>query len=149
MDVYPGRQLALGVIQNHDFNPGVAANGLFWTTAHTSEAGDVDPTAGTATYTATDLPIGDYNHVAVGIANGPHRPAKMSFTITWSPGADPKHVHAHDTTNGFGGDFTQGIATISWSATEDGFTFTSTPGETSKTEIAYVGTEQNGRFFKP
>jgi predicted AAA+ superfamily ATPase len=31
--------------------------------------------------------------------------------------------------------------------TGDGFTFTSTPGETSTTELAYVGTEQNGRIF--
>jgi hypothetical protein len=55
----------------------------------------------------------------------------------------------HDTANGFGGDFIQGISTASWSASGDGFTFTSTPGETSKVGIAYVGTEQNGRFFKP
>jgi hypothetical protein len=149
MDIYPGRQLVPGVIQNHDFNPGVAANGVFWTTAHTSEAGDVDPAAATATYTATNLAISDYTNVVVGGMDGPHHPAKVSFTITWSPGPAPRHIHAHDITNGFGGDFTQGIATASWSATEDGFTFTSTPNEIPKTEIAYVGTEQNGRFFKP
>ena len=149
MDIYPVRQLALGVIQNHDFNPGVAANGVFWTAAFTAQAGDVDPAAGTATYTATDLPIGDYDHVTVGIVNGPHHPAKVSFTVTWSPGPNPKHIQAHDAANGFGGDFTQGLATVSWSATEEGFTFRSTPGETSETVKAFVGTEQNGRFFKP
>ena len=85
--------------------------------------------------------------IAFGASNGPHVPAKVSFTITWSPGSDPKHLQAHDTTNGFGGDFTQGVATASWSASEEGFTFTSTPGETSKTVTAYAGTEQNGRFF--
>ena len=149
MDIYPGRQLAVGVVQNHDYNPGVARNGVFWTSALPSRAGDVDPGAGTATFAMTDLPIGDYDHVAVGAVNGPYVPAKVSFTLTWSPGTQPKQLQAHDTTNGFGGDFTQGIANISWSASQEGFTYTSTPGETAKTEIAYVGTERNGRFFRP
>jgi len=149
MDIYLGRQLALGVVQNHDFNPGVASNGLFWTTAHPFDAGGVQPAAGTATYSVTDLEIGDYTNVFVGAVGGPHRPAKVSFTVTWSPGAAPRQIHAHDVANGFGGDFTQGVATASWSATGEGFTFASTPGETSKTEIAYVGAERNGRYFKP
>ena len=147
MDIYPGRQLAPFANQNHDFNPGIAPNGVFWTIALPSGAGDVDPAAGTATFTMTDLPIGDYYHLVFGGSNGPHVPAKVTFNITWSPGSDSKHIHAHDTTNGFGGDFTPGIATASWSASEEGFTFTSTPGETPKTNVAYVGTEQNGRFF--
>jgi len=41
MDIYPGRQLAPGVGQTHDFNPGVASNGLFWTVAIPSGAGVV------------------------------------------------------------------------------------------------------------
>jgi hypothetical protein len=149
MDVYPGRQLAFGVVENHDFNPGVASNGVFWTIALPPGAGEVDTAAGTATYSRTDLPISDSYHAASGAANGPSTPAKVTFTIRWSPGPGPKHIHAHNTTDGFGGDFTQGIATASWSASEEGFTFTSTPGETPTTEVAYVGTEQNGRFFKP
>ena|SRR2546421_12737201 len=147
MDIYPGRQLAPFANQSHDFNPGVARNGVFWTIALPSRTIDVDPAAGTATYTQTDLPIGDYYHVAFGASNGPHVPARVSFTITWSPGSDPKHLHVHDTTNGFGGDFTQGVATASWSASEEGFSFASAPGETAGTTTAYVGTEQNGRFF--
>jgi hypothetical protein len=149
MDIYPVRQLALGVIQNHDFNPGVASNGVFWTAAFTAQAGDVDPAAGTATYTATDLPIGDYDHVVVGVVDGPHHPAKVSFTINWSPGPNPQHFHAHEAADGFGGDFTRVLATVAWSATEEGFTFTSNPAETSNSQIAFVGTEQNGRYFKP
>ena len=73
----------------------------------------------------------------------------MTFDITWSPGPNPKHIEAHDRTNGFGGHLILGTATGSWSASEEGFTFTSTPGETPTTDISYVGTEQNGRFFKP
>ena len=147
MDIYPGRQLAPGAPQTHDFNPGVASNGLFWTISIPSEAGVADPVAGTATYTQTDLAIGDYRQLGIGASNGPHVPAKVTFTITWSPGPNPKHLHVHDTTNGFGGDFIQGVSTASWSASGDTFTFRSTPGETSKTVIAYVGTEKNGRFF--
>lgn len=149
MDIHPGRQLATGVGQTHDFNPGVADNGLFWTIAIPSGAGVVDPVAGTATYTQTDLAIGDYRNIPIGAMNGPHVPVKVSFTITWSPGPNSKQLHAHDTINGFGGDFIQGVATASWSASGEGFTFRSTPGETSTTEVAYVGTEQNGRFFTP
>jgi len=147
MDIFPGRQLAPFSNQSHDFNPGVASNGVFWTIAVPVNAGHVDPAAGTANYMQTDLALNDSYHVLFGANNGPKTPAKVTFKITWSPGSNPKHLHAHDTANGFDGDFTQGIATASWSASEEGFTFASTPGETPKTVIAYVGTEQNGRFF--
>jgi len=149
MDIYLGRQLTFGVVQTHDYNPGIASNGVFWTTALPSQTGGVDPAAGTGSMAMADMPIGDYSNIPMGGVNGPHVPAKVSYNITWSPGANPKRLHAHDTTNGFGGDFTQGTATGSWSASEEGFTFTSTPGETPTTDISYVGTEQNGRYFKP
>ena len=147
MDIYPGRQLAPFANQNHDFNPGVARNGVFWTIAVPSRAGDVDPAAGTATYTQTDLAIGDYYHVAFGASNGPHVPAKVTFTITWSPGPSPKMLHPDDAKNTYRGEFVQGIATASWSMSEDGFSFTSDPPGTTETVQAEVGTERNGKFF--
>jgi hypothetical protein len=147
MDLYLGRQLAPGAVQTHDLNPGVAPSGLFWTMPASAGSVSADPVAGTASYTATDLDIGEYFNIPVGANNGPHVPAKVSFTITWSPGPSPKMLHPDDAKNTYRGEFVQGIATASWSMSEDGFSFASDAPATTKTVQAEVGTERNGKFF--
>ena len=149
MDLYPGRQVALGVMQTHDLNPGVAPSGLFWTTPTSDESVSVNPVVGTAAYEVIDLAIPDSIHVANGVANGPNIPARVTFRITWSPGTTPRPFSVSDAENDFGGDFVAGVATAQWSMTEEGFTFTSDPAAGTKSPVAVVGFERNGEFFSP
>ena len=131
--------------QIHDFNPGIAANGLFWTIRIPDESVDVDLDDATASLQVRNRDIEDYKTLANALADGPSVEATVSFSVWWR--GVKKRFHASDSTNRFRAHFIEDWAKIEWSACEKGFTFHSDQAHTSKTVFAEIGSERNGVFF--
>ena len=122
---------------------------MVWTVPIPDDAVSVQPGAGKARYTMTDMAMPDY----VNIPNAFFRfldpvsqPSVVSFDIRMSgPIAERQQVHVPADT--FKGSFVQNQATMSWSArTADGWSFRSHPGTTSA--FSMLGHERNGVFFE-
>jgi hypothetical protein len=90
-----------------------------------------------------DLAIGDYHDVVNALTGGsPVAAASVSFDVDWS-GVD-EHVKIRNESTDFAGEFIHNSATLVWSATQPGFSFTSDPAES---HFAEIGHERNGIFF--
>jgi hypothetical protein len=87
----------------------------------------------------------DFTKIPNSLAGGPSVPATVSFDVHWSGVRRLDNIH--DKTNGFAGQFIENMATIEWSATEEGFAFDSDPAETSTNVFSLIGHERNGVFF--
>jgi hypothetical protein len=70
-------------------------------------------------------------------------PAMVSFDIIWS-GVDERIKIRNDSPD-FGGEFIRNSASLIWSASESGFSFTSHPDDS---HFAEIGHERNGVFFR-
>lgn len=125
--------------QIHDFNPGVASNGLVWTVPLPSSSVTIDLDGGTASLNAT-VALGDYGTVLKAFTGGAATPASATFAVNWATG-----LRVRDKTNGFSGNFSESIASISWSATESGFSFVSDAA--THNNFSLLGQESNGAFF--
>jgi len=100
---------------------------------------------GTASLHIADQQMGDFIKVPSSLMHGPSVPATISYDVRWSgPG---KPVSINDAKNGFAGEFLENAATVSASATRQGFQFVSDPAATSKSVFAVLGRERNGIFF--
>jgi hypothetical protein len=122
----------------HDFTPGVAPSGLFWTAAIPPDSADIDLGKVTASFRVTDFPLLD-------IISTPSPPATVTFDMEWS--GKTADVSVKDFVNDFAGEYSQCSATIEWSAKVGDFRFVSDPAGKSATRFAEVGRERNGRFF--
>jgi hypothetical protein len=132
--------------QVHDFNPGIAPNGVFWTVAVPASSVDVDLDAGTARLQVTNLALKDYFTIGNALFGGGPTPvdATVSFDMHWSGVTSREKIR--DTENGFAGEFLHTGATIAWSGSEAGFSFASSAsGQT--VHFAEIGHERNGVFF--
>jgi hypothetical protein len=128
--------------QVHDFNPGIEENGLFWTKAIDRGSVQVNLGNGSASLHVADLDVEDYGNVVNALQDGQSVPASVSFDATWS-GVDER-VKIRNSDTGFAGDFIHNQATLTWSASESGFSFTSDP---LASDFAEIGHERNGVFF--
>lgn len=168
MDIYQGRFdfTPPHSTQIHDFNPGfgpevspVGGNGFgtrtFWTVAIPDSDLQLDLLAGKVELHVDNLALGDYGKIPVSL--GPNFqtafvPATMSFDIVWSPIPTRMVMVTHGTNgNRFAGSYIEDQATMTWSASEAGFSFTANPGSFATSipgdafaELAY---EVNGTFF--
>jgi hypothetical protein len=141
-----------GTNQIHDFNPGfgapvnAAGDRTFWTSAIPDRSVDVHPGKGTATMLVSGLEVEDYFNLANALVDGPSVEATVSFDVRW---AEPvtRTVTVSDPATDFDGRFLENQAEVSWSASEDGFTFVSDPASTSTKVFAEIGHEHNGTFF--
>jgi hypothetical protein len=137
----------VGDSQVHDFEPGIAPSGLFWTVPVPKSAVEASPGAGNARFHLQSFAVDDYHDFFNAISPSPtSQPAIVSFDVRWT-GARPK-TKLHDTTFGFEGDFIAGTATIAFTAQDVGsnVVYTSDPaGQT--TAGSGVGHERNGIFF--
>jgi hypothetical protein len=135
--------------QVHDFEPGIAPSGLFWTIPIEPGAIKVDPVTGEARLRAQAVKVDDYHDIltALGIVPGPEPiPSRVSFEVRWAGHGD--QVSLHDPTFGFAGHYVTGPATISFTASNDkGVVYTSDAMGQSNVGTPAVGTEQNGVFF--
>jgi hypothetical protein len=137
-------------VQVHDFNPGIAPSGLFWTIPIEPGAVKVDPATGEARLRVQALKIEDYHDIlnSIGIVPPtPPLPSRVTFDVRWAGHGDP--IDLNDPTFGFMGHYVTGPATISFTGSNDGSTVVYRSDPTGQTNVGLpaVGTEQNGVFF--
>lgn len=132
-------------MQIHDFNPGIAANGLFWTSE--IDPGDVaaHPGNGSAAMAVGGLASRDYHDLVNAITGGSFLPALISFRIEWT-GSSAKH-HFHDTASGFDADVVFNSAKAWWSGETSEALYVADDIATSASLFAEVGHERNGVYF--
>jgi len=137
----------VGAFENqiHDYNPGIAPNGVFWTIAVPDSVVDVNPGVGRAAFRASDLRMPDFHDFVSSIYPAESEPATVSFDIRWHDVQE--RTNRRNTTDDFAGEFVVTKATAEWSARQAGFEFVSDPAATSVSEHAIVGHERNGVFF--
>ena len=139
--------------QIHDLNPGfgepvnAAGDRTFWTVAVPAASILQDnPGAGRAELKVSNLAVEDYFTLGNSFRDGPSVPATVSFDVVWT-GPVTRRVNVRDAANDFVGNFAENQATVSFSATEEGFQFQSAPASTSTSVFAEFGHERNGTFF--
>jgi len=133
--------------QIHDFNPGIAENGVFWVLEIPDKSVSANPGAGKARMTVNNLEIEDYHDLFNALQDGPSVEAIVSFDVVWDHKIETKLRSNAAVDQRFTGLFTQTDAKVQWSASEQGFTFQSDPAETSHVVYAEVAQERNGTFF--
>lgn len=147
-------------MQTHDFNPGISANGVFWTIPLPPDAVSVDFEHATATMKLSNVALNDYFTIVnalvrqAGISGvGPFGPAAIPATasceLRWS--GVVRQVHLQETSGGFRGQFlldtSQVVSLTAAEAAAGGqpsFQFTASGRSTN--EFSLLGHEQNGRF---
>jgi hypothetical protein len=140
--------------QVHDWEPGIADSGLFWTTPISPGSIKADPSSGRARFRVEALKIGDYHDFFNAVGGGTPIPSRVSFDVLWAGGGTP--VDLRDETFAFEGRLVPGPARISFIAADDrsGVTYRSVAeGQYNPTleqggaGDPAVGTERNGRYF--
>jgi hypothetical protein len=99
--------------QSHDWEPGIAPSGLFWTISIAPSAIDVDPGRGRARLHATNVAVSDYHDgINAVIGGGPAPiPSQVSFDIRWPGNGDRQKIR--DDTFGFTGHYVTSATTVS------------------------------------
>ena len=120
----------------HDFNPGIAPNGLFWTTPVPGSSVEIDLGRTTASFQLKDFALLD---------TIPNVAATVSLSMEWH--GERAETEVKDLVNGFAGSYRECSATIQWSGEEAGFSFVSDPASSSMTRFAEIGRERNGIFM--
>ena len=134
--------------QHHDWEPGIAPSGLFWTVAISPSWVSFDAETGRARFRASNVALKDYGNFFNAIAKHPKnvKPGHVNFDVQWH-GADDRQ-QLRDEKFGFAGTFVSGGASITFSARTEGsaVVYRSEPGGT-KVLYAGSGMERNGVFF--
>ena len=138
--------------QQHDFNSGIAPNGLLWTVRLPDDRVEVDADDldDGASMIIKGLPASDYGTLANSLFTHaiPPEAAVVSLVLRWTgkTGATGATDAGANRFN-FQGIFTH--ATLSWSAIVPSlnFAFRSDPARTSHETFAELVNEQNGVFF--
>jgi hypothetical protein len=140
--------------QVHDWEPGIADSGLFWTIPISPGSIKADPASGRARFRVEALKLGDYHDFFSSVSGVTPVPSRASFDVVWSGGGTP--VDLRDETFTFEGHFVPGPARISFVASNDGsgVTYRSVAeGQYNPTLEQFgagdpaVGVERNGRYF--
>jgi hypothetical protein len=134
--------------QVHDFNLDVRPfpNGLFWTNFIPNSSVHVDGnhSEGGVRLEVNRLALFDYFSVNNALMDGNSIDATVSYNLRWANKGTPLTI---DDGRNFHFQGRSTKATISWSASEEGFRFESSPAHTTKTNIAVIGSERNGVFY--
>src|SRR5262249_10263676 len=131
--------------QVHDFNPGIAPSGLFWTIGIPNGSVEIELEEAEASMSLSDVELSDFFNIPNSLMRGKSIHADTSFSVRWH--GVKSRVHLHDVVNHFDARVIEDSATIEWSAEEEDFQFVSDPAETSTTVFAEIGSERNGVFF--
>jgi hypothetical protein len=143
--------------QLHDWEPGIAPSGLFWTIAIPTSAIEADLTSGQARFHAHNLRVHDFHDFlnAVFHSGAAPVPGRVSFDVRWHGGGHKRKVR--DKTFGFEGHYVTGPATISFTASyahaavryksHHAGQYNPTPEQGGAGHPA-VGHERNGNFFR-
>lgn len=143
--------------QRHDFEPGIARSGLFWTVAIPASAISFDTATGRARLHARNVRVKDYHDVLNAIGGGGPKPvpSHVSFDVRWH--GHGQHRKIRDKRFGFAGDYVTGKATVTFTASQDGGSviYRSDPGGQYNPTVKQggsgspaVGRERNGIFFR-
>jgi hypothetical protein len=141
--------------QSHDWEPGIAPSGLFWTIPVSFGAIQVDPGRGQARLRGVHVAAPDYHDFFSAISPNPVSiPSHVSFDVRWPGGGEKQRIR--DETFGFAGNYVTSPTSISFTASNDrsSVVYTSDPdGQYNPTVDQFgagspaVGLERNGRFF--
>jgi hypothetical protein len=142
--------------QHHDFEPGIAPSGLFWTIPITRSAIDVDPGSGRARLHGSNVPVTDYHDFFNAVFGGGPTPlpSHVSFDVRWAGHGHRQKLR--DTDFHFTGQYVASATTISFTASNDdgNVVYTSDPGgqynpttDEGGAGTPAVGHERNGVFF--
>jgi hypothetical protein len=133
--------------QIHDFTPGIAASGLFWTIPFSDDDAWVDLAAGKAEMHALSLPLTDSYTFGNSISDGPTTPATASFDVWWHSPTSTEQLHNEE--QGFAATLLDLVSGVSFSAETAGFAFVSDSADKSQSLFARIGYEANGVFLPP
>jgi hypothetical protein len=129
----------------HDFEPGIAPSGLFWTIPIPESA--ITRHGQSITYSLTNAPTPDF-FVFLG---GHSVPGTVSFSVTWTAASGVRHLtpgssDPTDPTN-FAAEFRDALPTATFSGSNaDGFSFSGSAGPEGNL-FSEFGHEQNGVFL--
>ena len=143
--------------QLHDFEPGIARSGLFWTIPIPTSSISYDTNTGRARFHAHNARVTDYHDFLNAVLGGGPKPlaSVVSFDVRW-------HGHGHhrrlrDKKFGFEGKYITGPTTVTFTAKQHGsnVVYRSVPtGQYNPTVKQMgagspaVGHERNGVFFR-
>ena len=155
--MYPPDAVGDPFSQVHDFEPGIAPSGLFWTIPIAPSAIDVDPGSGRARLHAKNVPVTDYHDFINAVFGGGPTPlpSHVSFDVRWPGNGDRRKIR--DGTFGFTGHYVTSATSINFTASNNGsdVIYTSDPeGQYNPTVdqggagSPAVGHERNGVFFR-
>lgn len=131
----------------HDFEPGIAPSGLFWTIPIPDSA--VVRRGNTLTFAMNNVATPDF-FVFLG---GNQVPGSVSFSVTWTATSAVRQLRPgssdpSDPTN-FAAEFRDAAPTATFSGSNaDGFSFTGSAGAEGNL-FSEFGHEQNGSFLNP
>ena len=136
-------------VQVHDWEPGIAPSGLFWTQAITASAITVDAHHSRARLRGRNRAVPDFGDFANAVSPNPTSVAShTSFDVRWLGGG--ARTRLRDADYRFRGDFVSGDVSISFTARHDGddVVYSSDP-HGQITVSGGVGRERNGVYFDP
>jgi hypothetical protein len=133
--------------QVHDFEPGIAPSGLFWTVSAPDSAVEALPARGRARLSSENMPLRDFHDIINAISPNPVSvPARATFDVTWRP-AGPLTRIRHKRF-GFSGRYIPSVATISFAVWDTGSGVVYTSNDEGQVTISGgVGQERNGVYF--
>lgn len=131
--------------QVHDFNPGNAAVGIFWTVPIPRESLSLYPEDGTLVMDLKDVALADYGTVANFFMGKPSLPSTLNLRIEWSGSNVKEDQILHSFTDNFEARLQSTTVTASAATPSTGFKFSNDPSKTT-TEYAAFGTERNGSY---
>lgn len=143
--------------QRHDFEPGIARSGLFWTVAIPASTVSFDTAMGEARYRLSNFRVRDFHDIGNAVAGGGPKPvpSHVSFDVRWHGHGAHRNVRDHQF--GFEGEYVAGPTTVSFIVSQDGggVTYRSDPAGQYNPSLNHggsgppaVGRERNGMFFK-
>jgi hypothetical protein len=127
-----------------------------WTVAIPDSDVQVNFAAGKAEMHINNLALGDFTKIPISL--GPNFqtafvPATVSIDVVWS-GPVTRRLNVRDGTNGnnYAGEYVENQVSVTWSASEAGFSFQANPGNFSTSvppfaAFAELAHEGNGTFF--
>jgi hypothetical protein len=131
--------------QIHDYDPGIAASGLFWTIAIPDDSVEADLEDAEARLHLSNLSIHDYGSIPNGLFHfALPLPGKVSLDLRWFDAL--KRGTTSDPTKPFEQNYVQTKAHISWSGQTGSDHFQTTGGQQT-VHFAQIAHERNGSFF--